>query len=178
MSSMNFSKPAAKLINLCLIACICLAFHSRALPQRQETQPASYQAELLVSEGGKKIKAEQVTLWLEDDELRIRGLKNARIDRSIPFSAIESADYTYSDRPRYTAGTLAVLAFGVGGLAIFFTKTKKNWLTVNAGKDSAILQLRAGNYRMLLLQMRKKGIKISDSGDRDEKADAEKTKSN
>jgi hypothetical protein len=169
-----------RLISLCLAVSICLAFHTVIRAQRTPPVAAAvYEAELLVSDG-KKIKAEPVELSLESDELKIRGSKNSSaVSRSIAFSSIKSADYTYSDRPRYTAGVLATLALGgLGGLPVFFTKTKKNWLTVEAEKDYLILQLKGDNYRMLLLEMRRKGIKISDSGDRDEKRNSEKTGQN
>ena len=165
MKRMKRAEYLTKTINLLLIASLCLACQPFAGAQ---TRPV-YKAELLVADG-KKIKSEQIELSLEGDNIKIQSRKKpAVINNSIPFSAIESVDYTYSDRPRYTAGVLTALAFGIAAFPIFFTKTKKNWLTVNAGKDSAIMQLESSNYRMLLLEMRRRGIKISDLGDRDDK---------
>ena len=162
----------SRLLSLFLIGCLGLwAYQPFVLAQ---TKTTSYKAELLVSKG-KEIDAEQVEISLEDDGIKILWIKKKPIEsKLIPFSAIQRIDYAYSERPRYTAGTLAFLAIGIGSLPIFFTKTKKNWLTINAEKHSAILQLQDKNYRMLLLSLRAKGINISDTGDMDERDETRK----
>lgn len=152
-----------KAINTFLILAVLLTCQLPAWAQNR----AVYKAEILV--GNKKnIESKAVEISLESDRIIIRRSKKPFETKYIPFTEIQSADYTYSDRPRYTAATLGAIAFGVAALPVFFMKTKKNWLTVNAGNNSAILQLQSENYRMLLLALKSKGIKITDSGDRDE----------
>jgi len=153
-----------KVINLFLIACLFLASQSFVLTQTKTV----YKADLLVA-GGKNINAEPVEISLEGEAIKIRGKKKSFETKLIPFNTIESVDYTYSDRPRYTAATLSTLALGIVALPLFASKTKKNWLAINAENNSVILQLQSSNYRMLLLEIHNKGMKIADSGDRDEK---------
>jgi hypothetical protein len=163
-----------KAINLFLILTLLHIWQPLAHAQSESV----YEAQILVG-SGKNIEAKPVEISLESDRVKIRGSKKSFETKYISFSEIESADYTFSDRPRYTVATLGALAFGVAALPIFFMKTKKNWLTINADKNSAILQLQSDNYRMLLLAMQSKGIKISDSGNRGEREKAQKdTKEN
>ena len=135
------------------------------MPAQAQNQKV-YKADMLVGKG-KSVETKAVEISLEDDRIKIRRGKKTADTKYIAFTEIESADYTYSDRPRYTAATLGAIAFGIAAIPVFFMKTKKNWLTINAGENSAILQLQSENYQMLLLAMQNKGIKISDSGDRD-----------
>ncbi len=163
-----------KAINLFLIMILSLICQ----PLGRAQDKFVYKAQILVG-NGKNIEAKPVEILLESDLIKIRGSKKPFETKYISFTEIESADYTFSDRPRYSVATLGALAFGVAALPVFFMKTKKNWLTVYADKNSAILQLQSDNYRMLLLTMQSKGIKISDSGNRDErKKDQKDTKEN
>lgn len=163
-----------KAISVFFILSILLTFQFTA---RAQNQPV-YKAEMLV--GGKKnIESKAVNILLDSDRLVISRSKKPFETKYIPFTEIESADYTYSDRPRYTAAAVGAIAFGIAALPVFFMKTKKNWLTINAGNDSAILQLQSEDYQMLLLALKNKGVKITDSGDRDKedkKESAEKDK--
>lgn len=152
-----------KIINLFLIGCLCFASKSSIWAQTQNF----YKADLLVG-SGKNINAQSVEIFLEGETIKIRGKKKPFETKLIPLNTIESIDYTYSDRPRYTAATLSTLALGIVALPLFASKTKKNWLAINAENNSVILQLQSSNYRMLLLEMHNKRVKITDSGDRDE----------
>jgi len=149
-------------INLLLIVLFILA----PLANIRAQSKAVYKADMLVGKG-KNIEAKAVEISLEDERINIRIGKKTSATKYIAFTEIESADYTFSDRPRYTAATLGAIAFGIAALPVFFMKTKKNWLTINAKENSAIFRLQSENYRMLLLALQNKGIKISDSGDRD-----------
>lgn len=152
-----------KVISWFLIGCVCFAFQPPARAQNRSV----YKADLIVA-NGKNVDTEPVEIFLDGGAIKIRSKKKPFETKSISLTAVESVDYTYSDRPRYTVAALSVLALGIGALPLFADKTKKNWLTVTAEKNSAILQLQSSNYRMLLLEIRGKGVKITDSGDRDE----------
>jgi hypothetical protein len=156
-------KYLTKVINLLLIGCLCLVSESFVRAQNQTIYKAD-----LITRNGKNINAEPVEISVEGETMKIQSKKKSGETKLIPFSSIETVDYTYSDRPRYTAATLSALAVGIVALPLFASKTKKNWLAVNAGEDSVLLQLQSSNYRMLLLTMRNKGVNITDSGDRDE----------
>jgi len=151
-----------KTIHLFLILTLSLICQTLAQAQGQLV----YKAQMLVG-NGKNIEAKPVEIALESDRIKISRRKKPFETKYISFAEIESGDYTFSNRPRYTAGAVGALAFGVAALPVFFMRTKKNWLTINAEKDSAVLQLESDNYRMLLLSMQNKGIKISDSGNQD-----------
>ena len=154
-----------KVINLFTIVCLLICLTSVG---RSQTRGV-YQADLLISEG-KTVKTRRVEISLEDEALILSNKKKSKTEttaRRIPLTAIESVEYSYSERPRYTAATLSTIALGIVALPLFASRTKKNWLTINAAADSAILQLQSDNYRMLLLEMQKRKIKIADTGDRD-----------
>jgi len=151
-----------KIICLFLIACLYLTYH---LPVYAQT---GYKAALIVKKG-KSVDSESVEIMLENNSVKIRSKKKPFTVKLISLAEISSIEYAYSDKPRYTVAALSTLAIGITALPLFATKTKKNWLTISTGKDALILQLQSSNYRMLLLEMRKRGIEISDSGDRDEK---------
>lgn len=151
-----------KVINVLLIGCLCFISQSSVRSQNQTV----YKADLII-QNGKNIDTQPVEIFVEDESLKIQSKKKAVETKIIAFSSVETIDYTYSDRPRYTAATLSSLAIGIGALPLFATKTKKNWLAVNAGENSVLLQLQSSNYRMLLLSLSKMGVKITDSGDRD-----------
>jgi hypothetical protein len=150
-----------KIINLFLIVSLLL---SSQLMVRAQTRNV-YQADLLLADG-KSVKTQPVEIVLANDVLEISGKKKSSAVKTIALTSIESADYTYSERPRYTAAALSTIVFGIVALPLFASRTKKNWLAINAEKDSVILQLRSDNYRMLLLEMHSRRVKIADSGDR------------
>lgn len=152
-----------KTINLFLILTLSLICQ----PLVQAQSQLVYKAQMLEG-SGKNIEAKPVVIALEGDRIKISGRKTPFETKYISFAEIESGDYTFSNRPRYTAATIGALAFGIAAWPVFFMKTKKNWLIINSKKDSTILQLESDNYRMLLLAMQSKGIKISDSGNRHE----------
>lgn len=151
-----------RLFGLFLAACLILVFQCLGSAQT----PVGYKGKLLAYDG-KQIHAEQVTISLGENAVVINKGDKSHSTISIPFSSITNVEYAYSERPRYTAGALSTAALGWAGLPIFFNQTKKNWLTINADKDSAIIQLLSSDYRMLLLAMQEKGLKISDKGDKD-----------
>jgi hypothetical protein len=142
------------------------------LPISAQNQ-AVYKADLLVRKG-KTVETKPVEISLENDRIAIRSGKKTREERFISFSEIQTAEYTFSNRPRYTAATLGALAFGLSAFPVFFMKTKKNWLSINAGENSAILQLQSENYRMFLLGLQNKNVKIYDLGNRDDQEDDSK----
>lgn len=158
-----------KPINLLILTAMLL---TAILPLRAQTV---YKAEMLVGEG-KNIESKSVELSLENDSFKIRRTKKPFETIFVPFAEVESVDYTYSNRPRYTAATLGAITFGIAALPVFLMKTKKNWLTINAGKSSAIFQLQSEDYQMLLLAIKNKGVKIDDSGDRDKKVESRDSK--
>ena len=155
-----------KLVSLLLTGSVVLT----SLPVVSAQISVTQRAKLLVMDG-KRPAANDVEVTLGVDSFLIKPVKRSGKARSLPFSSIKSMEYSYSDRPRYTAATAGALAIGLAGLPLFFNKTKKNWLVVDAGSDSVMLQLLDSNYRMLLLEVQRKGIAISDVGDRDSKKD-------
>lgn len=151
-------------MSLLVIGSIMLA----SMPILNAQTSAAHKAKLLVTRG-KQIDAHDVDVTLGPESFDIKPIKRSGEARSLPSSSIKSIEYSYSDRPRYTVGTAGVLAIGLVAVPLFFNKTKKNWLVINAGGDPVVLQLLSSNYRMLLLEIQRSGINISDVGDRDDK---------
>lgn len=120
----------------------------------------------------KKIETVPVRLRLTHEALVMETRKSlSGVLKQFPFGEIKSAEYSYSQHPRWKEG-LGASAVGVslvgislgaaalGPLAVFvaipiFIKTtrmkgKKHWLTIKTEQDFAVLQLDKKNYRMLL----------------------------
>ena len=121
---------------------------------------------------GQKIQAVPVRLRLMEGALLMETRKSpSDVLKQFPYGEIKSAEYSYSQHPRWKEG-LGASAVGVslvgislgaaalGPLAVFvaipiFIKTtrmkgKKHWLTIKTEQDFAVLQLDKKNYRVLL----------------------------
>lgn len=163
---------SAKRIRVVFLAAFFLfACHTSLSAQSGATHNATK-----VTSDGKAVRKEKVKVAVAPDKLEIIGVRSGSSVTSIPLSTIVEAEYTYSRKPSYRAGTVAVLAIGIQGWPMFFNSTKTNWLTINAGERSAVLQLESKNYRMLLLDLQNRGVAVIDRGDQDDIKKEEKEK--
>ncbi len=132
-----------------------------------------FKAKHLRSEGG-RVAAERVELSLGSDALDVK--RQNREDVRFRFADIVEAEYEFADRPSYAAGTGGVLLLGLSGIGLFFNQTKRHWLKLNMGPAQQLFELESRNYRMLLLSLNNRGVKISDLGDRDARAKEQRRK--
>ena len=123
----------------------------------------------IVKVNGKNISSREVEIVLGMDAIELLKPKGKSIVRTIPYSSVLNAEYSYSNRPTIAEGTGAIALLGVTGFPLFFNSKKRNWLAVNAGENSVLLDLRSSNYRTLLLQLQQKNVSVTDIGDKDKK---------
>jgi hypothetical protein len=120
-----------------------------------------FQKAKLMVNTGEKPTATEVILRLEEDKLVIRSKAGGAELKSLPYSSIKSAEYSYSKSPRWKAGIGAAVAVGIFALPIFFMKGKKHWLTIGGENDYALMQLDKGNYKIILPAFEaRSGVKV------------------
>ena len=106
-----------------------------------------------------KGKAMNATLILRFDHLEVRTHRGEPL-KKFAYTAIASADYSFSKHPRWKSGVGAAVAVGVFAIPIFFMKGKKHWYTVQTEEDFAVLRLDKNNYRQVTAAVENK-IKIN-----------------
>lgn len=113
---------------------------------------------------GDKSKAVKVSLWFSDDAVVIR---SGQGDKTFPYSEIKAGTYSFSKHPRWKAGAGVAVAVGIFAIPLFFMKSKKHWLTIQAEDDFAVLKLHKNSYSMILAAFESKtGIKVEHVGKR------------
>jgi hypothetical protein len=115
-------------------------------------QPAADQfhnAKLMVSTGEGTTPTDSI-ITLDKDTFTVRSKKGGATLKTMPYTSIKSAEYSYSKSPRWKSGAVVALAVGVFALPLFFMKGKKHWLTIGGDGDFALLQLDKGNYKIIL----------------------------
>lgn len=156
-----------KLFSLCLTFLLGFIFHP--LVYAQTSKGDIYNANLLVKKTT-GIESKSILITTESGSLIISGGKDRNLDKTISYAAIQSANYTYSDKPQVKeAVILGMLAGNYFGAAMLFSKIKKHWLVLNTATEIIYLELPQNNYRQFLFELDSNGVFLSDSGDRDSK---------
>lgn len=156
-----------KIISSLLIFTFILNFTALKSPAQTSFQ---YDAELIVKKGSNADK-KAVRLTEETGEIKINGIKDKTIARTIPKSSIKLVAYSYSDKPQIKEAILSSLIFDswLMGLPFFFNKTKRHWLVINTDTETVFFELKKENYRRLLFDLNSSGVKVEDLGDKDRK---------
>jgi hypothetical protein len=123
--------------------------------------PVSYsKVKLLVTQGTKTSEvdvrlgfdADSLTVWLESTNTSVK---------VFPYSSIVSAVYSQSKHPRWKEGAGAAVLVGVFATPLFFMKSTKHWLTIQAKNDFAVLRLDKDNSKTILPSFEvRTGIKV------------------
>jgi len=123
--------------------------------------PVSYsKVKLLVTQGSKTSEvdvrlgfdADSLTVWLESTNTSVK---------VFPYSSIVSAVYSQSKHPRWKEGAGAAVLVGVFATPLFFMKSTKHWLTIQAKNDFAVLRLDKDNSKTILPSFEvRTGIKV------------------
>jgi len=126
--------------------------------QSQAEPPEEFQRVWIVLTGGSE--KVQVALRFEPDRLVIRGPDNPQ---EFPYAEVDLAEYSYSKHRRWKETVGAVILVGIAtggiggavtGIAGFFLREKKHWLTLQTEDISARLRLDKGNYKAILEALR------------------------
>ncbi len=85
--------------------------------------------------------------------------KNPLILKTLKYSDISGAEYTFGKSPRVAAALLVSPLF-------LFNSSKSHWLTVKTGGDYALLRLDKSNYKLVLAELEKRsGVKVESIGE-------------
>jgi len=107
-------------------------------------------AKLQIQQGDKKKEIDSV-LRYEPEALIIRpdDKKEAQAGRSLKYSDVTSAEYTFGKSPRVAAALLVSPLF-------LFNSSKSHWLTVKTADDYALLRLDKSNYKLVIAELEKR----------------------
>jgi len=120
------------------------------------SQAETYEKIEILSPDGKNIREIDVRVRFNKDSLEIEATKTNEIIKKFNYSEIQSAEYSYTKKPRWKTGLglgAASLAFPLlllVAIPIGFTKHKRHWLTVRTGNDFAVLKLSKFNRKMFI----------------------------
>jgi hypothetical protein len=127
------------------------------------------------------MKKIRVLISYEGSKFHIKRKGHDSTVKTIPFSDITHANYTYSDRVPIGEGigaaAFVILSTGylVPGLQIgvmFLTSKKKtHWLGIQSANESMVFELKKDDYRQLLLNLKTRGVNIEDLGKSEEAKD-------
>ena len=143
--------------NRCLIRSIvatalsaCLATMPPALfGSAQTLGTLHHDVHYLVATGGKPIEA-KARLVFTDGSLQVQGNRGGGVLQELRYADIRAATYSKSKHPRWKAGVAVALAVNVFALPVFFMKSKKHWLTVQAEGQHAVFRLSKKNYTIVV----------------------------
>ncbi|HEY8560208.1 MAG TPA: hypothetical protein VIL74_07515 [Pyrinomonadaceae bacterium] len=123
-----------------------------------------YDVELVVPDGKESKETDAVLRVNQNDfQIIIEKQKFKNNEKSMAFSDIKVADYSYSKKPMLSAGGAVATALLVGvifALPFLFIKKKNHWLTVQNEKDFAVIKMDSSNYRAIIADMEVHGLKI------------------
>ena len=104
---------------------------------------------LETADGGKSKEVDAI-LSFDGGRIEVRSEKGGVLLKTLPYHAIISATYSQSKHPRWKEGLGAAVVVGVFSAPIFFMKSTRHWLTLQAKDDFMVLQLDKGNVNVVL----------------------------
>jgi hypothetical protein len=139
----------------------------------QTVAPKRYAVELAVENGKKSIMTDadivfgETTFQVIPDKTSLKGST-----KEISYTAIKTADQSYSKKPMLSGGGAVATALLVGfifALPFLFIKKKKHWMTVQSEKEFAVMQLGDNNFRQIVAEFETHGVKVNDLGNESKK---------
>ncbi len=156
-----------RLYQLVAIVIAAMITQTSVLPQTPPELPDQFQKVKMLIPKDKKSETIKVTLRFEPDRLVIRPQREGD-DRQIPYTGINSAEYSHSMHPRWKAALGSAILLGivtggpgaVVGILGFYLEEKRHWLTIQTQADMAVLRLDKKNYEDILTNLDAKGITV------------------
>ena len=129
--------------------------------------PNRYEVEILANPnaGRKDTREVNAVLIFEKDGIRIQSRRSKAVFKDFAYSAIRSAEHSYSRKPPLGMSKGTVIALSVlSGMPLFLlTKgNEKHWLTVSTDADYAVLKIENDNYRLIRMEFIVKNVGIVD----------------
>ncbi len=158
-----------KVITL-LSALALLALPLSVYLQAKPKAPTFNKIKLLV-QNGDKFKQKPAIVTFAVDSLRIRSTKNL-FDKSLKYSEIKHAEYSYSKRPRWKSGLgLGAASFVFPPLVLValplgFSKHRMHWVTIRTEEEFVVLKLNKKTRKMFIPTLETKaGITVEPMGE-------------
>ena len=167
----NINNSFAKILALNLI--VLLAFGSIANVSAQNASLSeTYEKIEMLSPDGEKIREIDVRIRFTADSFEIESRDSREIIKKWNYTDIQSAEYSYTKKPRWKTGlglgAASVLFFPLLFVAIpiGFTKHKRHWLTIRTNEDFAVLKLSKGNRKLIIPHFEtRSSVKVTALGD-------------
>jgi hypothetical protein len=133
------------------IAVVAASLIAATLIEAQSTPIQEFKDAKLQIQQGDKHKEIDSVLRYEPEALIIRpdDKKQAEAGRTLKYSDVTSAEYTFGKSPRVTAALLVSPMF-------LFNSSKSHWLTVKTADDYALLRLDKSNYKLVIAELEKR----------------------
>jgi hypothetical protein len=116
----------------------------------------TYEKIEILSSEGENIREIDVRVRFNKNSMEIESVKTKEIIKKFNYSEIQSAEYSYTKKPRWKTGlglgaaSMIFLPLLLVAIPIGFTKHKRHWLTVRTGSDFAVLKLSKSNRKMFI----------------------------
>lgn len=147
-----------KLLTLITLFCFTLAVTPFTLAKQYEVE--------MVVQDGKKSKETDATLVINEEDFEVVPKKDSfnKDSKKIEFSAIKTADYSYSKKPMLSGGGAVATAIllGVFVVPFLFMKKKNHWLTIQTENDFAVLKLGTRNHRAIVAEFETHGVTVNE----------------
>lgn len=120
-------------------------------------KPMSFDRVRLLDTVDGKSREVEVRVILTVDRIDVVDKKTSERLRQVRYDRIDRAAYSFSKHPRWKAGAAAAVASGVLAAPLFFMKSTRHWLTVQAGTDVLILRLDKSNFQTVVPTLESRG---------------------
>jgi hypothetical protein len=153
-----------------MILVLSINFIAVVSAQTKTENPIFKEVEMLV-QNGDNVDEKSVVITFAEDVLEIKA-RNGVNNKTIKYTDIESAEYSYSKNPRWKTG------LGLGAASIVFpplllvaiplgfSKHRRHWVTIKTADDYAVLKLSKSNRKLFIPTFEtKSGVKIEAVGE-------------
>lgn len=126
--------------------------HDRVRPTgpRPNRPPLRFERVSLLVPRGEKTREVEVVLLLAGDRVVVEDRKSHAVLKELPYDRIANATFSQSKHPRWKEGAGAAVLVGVFAAPVFFMKSTRHWLTLQADGDFAVLRLDKRNFDVIL----------------------------
>lgn len=131
---------------------------------------STFQVDGMVSDG-KKSKEVKSSLVFGADSFNVKSRKAGVLDKTLNYSDIKAADYSYSKKPLLSTGGAVAMAILTGLLVLpfLFIKKKSHWLSVRTDNDYIVMKLDRENYRQVISEFEVKKVTVTTVEEDDKK---------
>ena len=150
---------------------------SSCLAQARTTPPEVYErVDVLMVDAG-KARQMPARMRLGADSLIVESAKTGARLKEIRYELIQSAEYSYSNHPRWKAGAGTIAGSFLFPPFLFltmpfaiplaFSKSRRHWLTVRSESDFVVLRLDKRNRQLILPAFEvHSGVKVASVGEK------------